>query len=303
MAFGRAYCLAADDQLTPPSSPDARRYKFQQPPRLQLSRLLKRPKLSRKCTTDNVVRPVELESIKQPFPKLLDSPVETESSSTATGSPVDQPELRRVSASYHDLRSLGSHHPLQTPTHVPTPLLPSPITHHFPQKEATYFQFHNPRLPREEGEYRSYDDLHILSYYYDDSRTESLNDIERELDESPSEGGCSLQDDDSNSSASYDLPVTPTNKAPRRIRCSDESDWLANSMTPDERLRRFKARCYQVIQHPISGIANGKDNDSVVSDYATTSYFLLIFEAVCDCQVWCPRNEAEVDSDRSSRFQ
>ena len=270
MAFRRAHCLA-DGQLTPPSSPDAPRLRAtRQGPRLQLSRLLRRSKLAKPSRSNSSTNPLDrpfVSMMKEPFPLLLpDSPVETDCSSTSTVSPIDPPELRRVSASYQDLRSIAARQSLSKPSQPTTPLLPSPIIHDLFEQNESYFQFHNPRLTRTDGEYKSYEDLHILSCYYDNSRTESMLDIERELDDdNVSEGSLSPGDGDNNSTASDDLPRTPNNRPARDTFDSEESGWLANSTTPSERVRRFKARCYQVVQHPMNYRSEEKDENEIVS--------------------------------------
>lgn len=269
MTFRRAHCLA-DGQLTPPSSPEAPRPRVtRHNPRLQLSRILRRPKMAKARELPPQVDPRDQPFVspeKEPFPLLLpESPVETDASSTCTVSPIDLPELRRVSASYHDLRSLAADQSLLKPSQPATPLLPSPITHDLFEQGDAYFQFHNPRLPRSDGEYKSYEDLHILSCYYDDSRTESMNEIERALnDDNVSEASLSPGHADDTSTASEDLPQTPKDREPRATCCSAESDWLANERTPSERMRRFKARCYQVVQHPRNESDERKDENGIV---------------------------------------
>ncbi|EXJ96001.1 hypothetical protein A1O1_01127 [Capronia coronata CBS 617.96] len=72
------------------------------------------------------------------------------------------------------------------------------------------------------------------------------------------------------------MPVTPTesehdhysrNRDTATLSSSDESGWLANTTSHAERRRRFKARFYQVVQHPwtdsfaYSNHAGGEDED------------------------------------------
>jgi hypothetical protein len=268
MAFRRAHCLA-DGQLTPPSSPDAPRQQVSRHgSRLQLSKLLRRPRLHRRLQTRHSIDPLDrpfVSMMKAPL-ILPESPVETDCSSTSTVSPIEPPELRRVSASYQDLRSIAAQQSASKPSQPTTPLFPSPITHELFEQGEAYFQFHNPRLPPTDGEYKSYDDLHILSCYYDDSRSESMLEIERELDDdSVSEPSLDLRDGDDNSTTSEDIPHTPRNRPFRATCSSDESGWLANSTTPSERMRRFKSRCYQVVQHPMDYRREKKDENELVS--------------------------------------
>ena len=278
MSFRKAHCLA-DGQLTPPSSPEAPRQRStRHRPRLQLTKFLRRPRLAKHRHTQCSVDPLErsfVSMMKEPFPLLLpESPVDTDCSSTSTVSPIDPPELRRISASYHDLRLLATEQSVSRPSQPTTPLLPSPIEHDLFEQDPSCFRFRNPRIPRSDGEYKSYDDLHILSCYYDDSRTNSVQEIERELDDdNVSEAALSLGDGDNNSTTSEDMPKTPTNRPIRETFGSEESGWLANSTTPSERARRFKARCYQVVQHPMDYRSDEKDENAIVSTHVCPMTF------------------------------
>ena len=232
MAFRRAHCLA-DQQLTPPSSPDAP-YKrlIWHSPKLQLPRVLRKGKLRKSTRSNNTFDPLAgplVPTMREPFPLLLPaSPVDTEYSSSSNASPIDPPELRRVSASYQDLRSLAARHSVSKPLQPTTPLLPSPIIRDLFEQEDALFPFHNPRPTRDEGEYRSYEDLHILSCYYDDNKTASLDDIERDLEDvNVSETILSGDDGDIDSTVFEDLPQTPTNRPERDTFGSAESGWLA----------------------------------------------------------------------------
>jgi hypothetical protein len=196
-----------------------------------------------------------------------ESPVGSDYTSS-TISPVSPPELRRVPDSYHDLRSAATDHSSKPPR-LETPLLPSPIAYDIGGPDEPLFRFHNPRLVRSTNEYKSYDDLHILSCYYDDSKTASLQDIEKQLDDGRDNHSEDLMEevDDANSSTTdtEDAPVTPRNQARRSTVCSEESDWLASTRSHSERLRRFKARYYQVVQHPVSTKRQESKEDQIVS--------------------------------------
>ncbi len=178
--------------------------------------------------------------------------METDSSSTSTTSPIDPHGLRRMPESYQDLRHVAAQQVMPIPSKLMTPLLPSPISHGFFEQDESYFRFRHPRLARDD--YKSYEDLHILSCYYDDAKTESMDDIERALDEDlvSEEAITSGDGDDDSLSSSDDMPHTPIPKSERKNSSAEEADWLANSRSPSERLRRFKARCYQVVQHPMN---------------------------------------------------
>ncbi|OAP58148.1 hypothetical protein AYL99_07238 [Fonsecaea erecta] len=156
-----------------------------------------------------------------------------------------------MSASYHDLRALARK---QVPSRPVSPLLPSPIVG-APQKESQpYFRFHNPRerLPTPVLSDDSLDSLHILSYYCD------------EQDQASHSGHGTLEDDNL-STASESTPVTPRDDDEYRgTLCSDESGWLANTTSHQERMRRFKARYYQVVQHPCTSVDTGDNEDGVM---------------------------------------
>lgn len=269
MVFGRAHCMAADSQLTPPSSPDTARQKSNRTgPRLCFSKLLRRPKMLTKCPSSDAVAPIghHYHLLAKDFALLPESPAATECSSAGTISTDEPlPELRRVSASYHDLRSFASHQCVPLPPQPTTPLLPSPDTPELCQEDGTYFQFRNPRLPRDQSDYQSYEDLHILSCYYDESEAGSLDDTVRELEGSSHEANNSFGDDASDTIHSEDLQRTLKPSTAQQTLCSEEADWLANSTTPDERLRRFKARCFQVIQYPLHGVQDENAPNSIVS--------------------------------------
>lgn len=261
--FRMPHCLA-DGQLTPPESPDAPNSKpaTRNGPRLQLPRLLRRtktdhdqPHLSVRRTSP--VRPYVSE-MKAPFPlRLPDSPTESDCSSSPSSSPMFAPELRRRSPTYHDLRSLAAQQKRQISRRVNTPLLPSPIEKDEMTQSDSYFTFNNPRKPRPK-EYHSYQDLHILSCYCEDKDKQDANVDSPARRVEGSED--TRQDDDSRSISTVDTPTTPTDQIYRiSAYQSDESGWLANQSSLEE--RRFKARCYQVVQQ-VPTDAN-KDEDVV----------------------------------------
>jgi hypothetical protein len=279
MAFRKAHCLA-DGQLTPPSSPDAPRQRVTRHiPRLQLSKLLRRPKLTKSSSSSQPHHPVDrpyVSTMKEPFLLLLpDSPKDTDCSSLPTVAPVDPRELRRVAVSYHDLRSIAAQQSTSRPSPAAT-LLPSPINHELFEQDESYLPFRNPRLTKTDGEYKSYEDLHILSCYYDDSKAASMQEIERQLeDDNVSEASLSPDNEGNDSTASEDLPRTPDDRPVRATFGSNESDWLANTTTQTERLRRFKARYYQVVQHPMDHVKDKKDENEIVSiPFTSTSRHL-----------------------------
>ena len=276
----RAHCMA-DGQLTPPSSPDAVRRALPRS-KLQISKFLRRPKIVKKDTalTSHRVESTVTRSVNDrmdPFPLLLPaSPLDSENSSTLTVSPVPQPELRRMSTSY-DLRSIAARHSVFKATPVSTPLLPSPIDQGTSEADQSYFRFHNPRaLPPCEEDYTSYEDLHILSCYYDGSKPGSMDEIEKALEEDDclSQGSLMSEDVDGDSdSTETEVPRTPPEQINCSTACSSEGNWLASDQSHEERLRRFKARCYQVVQHPMSDRRDKREvDDQIVGDHRYWKY-------------------------------
>jgi len=250
----RANCLT-EDQLTPPSSPDTFKSR-RSGPRLHLSRLLKRSRSSKK--TGRTQR-ASVKEMKAPFPLILpESPPVTEAGSDGTPSPQ---ELRRVPSNYHDLREMAKQQG-ELPPRLATPLLPSPLMDDRNSPAGSYFRFHNPRA-NNESSYKSYEDLHILSYYA------QQRDIEVEVEEDgydEEQEDAQLEMDDDLDSVTDDMPQTPEDRTNRETTCSDESDWLANTTSHGERMQRFKARCYQVVEHPMrNGGARYNDDEEVVS--------------------------------------
>ncbi len=248
--------------MTPPSSPlpPAR-----DGPRLQLSRLLRRSKTVKSNSSgshqDKFRTRPSVTNMRAPFPLILpDSSSLAEDNSTC--SPPSSAGLRRMYTSFNDLRGLAQHQVTASPT---TPLLPSPITGDFPRASESYFKFHNPReqpaTPTSTDE--SLDSLTILSYHCDDLADDPWKPAAEAL-----EGISSYREtleDDAQSTASESMPVTPLEQECRPTICTDESDWLANTTSPDERRRRFKSRYYQVVQQPWTETDKDNSDSKVVS--------------------------------------
>ncbi|OCT55124.1 hypothetical protein CLCR_00010 [Cladophialophora carrionii] len=238
---------AREGRMTPPSSPIQPR---RNAPKLQLSRLFHRSKLvnskqSGLLQDDLRTRP-SVTNTKEPFPLLLPGP----SSIVADGSSSVNPpnaELRRMSASYNDLRVLAQHQPASSPV---TPLFPSPIARGSGRDCEPYFKFHNPRTRPQSpsSEDSSVDSFNVLSYYCDDPAD---NLWQPEDESSRNHSSCrEALEDDNQSTASESMPATPLEQEYQPTFCTDESDWLANTTSYDERMRRFKSRYYQVVQQP-----------------------------------------------------
>ena len=274
----KAHCLA-DGQLTPPSSPDeTSKPHARTGPRLQLSKLLRRPKAGKSNNIIHISHPTEIRTLQMPacvsemelpLPILYpDSPVNSDRSGSTEVSPTSAPELRRISASYQDLRSAAALQTSPKLSHNTTPLLPSPITCDTKDPGGSYFQFRNPRIEKTVCEYKSYDDFRILSCYYDESNTASLQDIQQSLEDvqhdPPSTPPIVGDDDYASSTETEDMPITPRDQVRRPTVCSEEGDWLASTRSHTERMRRFKARCYQVVQHPMSSRKTQDNEDQIV---------------------------------------
>ncbi|ETI27560.1 hypothetical protein G647_00009 [Cladophialophora carrionii CBS 160.54] len=152
-----------------------------------------------------------------------------------------------MSASYNNLRVLAQHQAASSPV---TPLFPSPIARESARECEPYFKFHNPRQrPQTSSSEDSYvDSFNILSYYCDDP-TDNLWQPEDRSSRDHSSCREALEDDNQ-STASESMPATPLEQEYQPTFCTDESDWLANTTSYDERMRRFKSRYYQVVQQP-----------------------------------------------------
>jgi hypothetical protein len=150
-----------------------------------------------------------------------------------------------MSISYSNLRALAQ----RQAGIAASPLLPSPISKDFPSQTQSYFKFHNPR-PRKPVPVTQDDDedkLDLLSYYCESNSNDlTLTTVDPAETSSLSEE--ETLEHDSMSTASVSVPLTPVEDELTPTCYSDESDWLANTTSHDERLRRFKARFCQVVQ-------------------------------------------------------
>jgi hypothetical protein len=218
--------------------------------KLHFSRLLRRSKtvISRAQDRIRTDRPnaittrSSVTNMRAPFPLLL-----PESPSVR---PVpDSPELRRMYISYSNLRALAQRQAGLAST--ASPLLPSPMSKGFPAQTQSYFKFHNPRLrrPVPVPQDDDADKLDFLSYYLE-SKSNDLTLATTNQAEISSLSDKETLEHDSMSTASESMPSTPVEDELTPTCYSDESDWLANTTSHDERLRRFKARFCQVVQQP-----------------------------------------------------
>ncbi|RMZ91389.1 hypothetical protein DV736_g1370, partial [Chaetothyriales sp. CBS 134916] len=196
------------------------------------------------------------------------SPVDTERSWSAMSSP--HPDLRRVSVRHKDLRlaaseSSESPEPLEPwspqPSQSSTPLLPSPIPwEREDEPTSAVGPPSSSRRAKAGQEYKSYADLHILSFYNSDSRDTSLSELNQRLnDQSEPYSEESLFDEDCSyvsSSETNGTPPTPTELVQSLTACSEESDWPASTQSHGERTKRFNARCCQVVQVPVEAKEN-----------------------------------------------
>lgn len=256
--FRLTHCMT-EGQMTPPSSPTFP--PLRNGPRLQLSRLLRRSKSMRLKQSGLGDRShtasthPSLFELRVPCPLFLpDSPSATESDST-----LPSPGLRRMSTSYNNLYALAQRQANSSPV---TPLLPSPICRQGRDGEQTFFKFHNPRDRISISSEGPIDSLQILAYYCSDADDDGEQHAEAEQDDFSRH---MLTEDDGLSSSSDSLPVTPDNQESGVEFRSDESDWLANTTSHEERRRRFKARFYQVVQHPCTEVNREHGEDEVVS--------------------------------------
>ena len=267
MAFYQATWPASlsssgDEQIAAPSPhvPTSRTVS-----RLQLSRLFRRSR-SVKSKSEGVTRNrfrtrPSVTNMRTPFPLLLpESPSAIDGDSLSSAG--FQCGLRKMPASYNDLRSLAQPRTTLNPL---TPLLPSPISKDFPRESDSFFKFHNPRehpptLPSNEDDLDSCD---ILSYYCNDFDDETWHRNKKSVGGQYSDQ--EVLEDDSQSTASESMPVTPTEQEIRPACCTDESDWLANTTSHDQRMQRFTSRYYQVVQQPWTKIDTEDDENKVVS--------------------------------------
>lgn len=258
--FQLTHCMN-EGQMTPPASPSLQ---ARHGPKLQLSNFFRRPKSIRSKPTGfhdrtrtTTVRPSVVE-MKAPFPLLLpESPSVTENSPSI---PSLSPGLRRMSASYCDLRAVAQRQANSSPQ---TPLLPSPISRGPDIQDHGYFHFQKPCIQRDSlADTNSLDSEDILTYYCDNQhyckdktrgyRRDSWTTHDTEIA------------DEEQSTASESMPVTPSGQEYCDTIRSDESGWLANTTSHEERMRRFKTRFYQVVQHPWTSTLQGSGEDEVV---------------------------------------
>ncbi|RMD42080.1 hypothetical protein DV735_g3050, partial [Chaetothyriales sp. CBS 134920] len=112
-----------------------------------------------------------------------------------------------------------------------TPLLPSPISREHKDRPGTG------------QEYKSYADLHILSFY-DGNAATRMAELSSQLLTDEAEQHAS-DSSDSPSEETEDLPATPS--APVQ---SEEPDWPLSATSPPNKTKRSNARCCQVVQVP-----------------------------------------------------
>lgn len=229
--------------------------------RLQISKLLQRTRSVRSKANGlqsrlrRMATGSSLPQIKAPFSlKLTPTPRMSEEQSSTT---LCSRELRRSGTSSEDLRGLARQHAVGPGT----PLLPSPITHDSKHEEDSYFGLSDTRAANQTLNDAVLDKLQILSYYCNEEDSGSTTGgylcCESATDDKASEN------DDS--TASDSVPVTPIDQISHPFVCSDESGWLANTTSHDERQRRFKARVYQIVQHPCNQYDPEYADDQVVS--------------------------------------
>ncbi|KAK5046648.1 hypothetical protein LTR84_007409 [Exophiala bonariae] len=259
--FRLTHCMN-EGQMTPPASPSLPQARHG--PKLQLSNLFRRSKSiiskpvgyhDRPRTT--TIRPSVVE-MKAPFPLLLpDCPSVTE---TSPSIPNASPGLRRTSTSYYDLRAFAQR---QANSRPGTPLLPSPISRGPDEPSRRYFNLHNHCKWRDSlADTDSINSEEILTYYCDDIPTHKQPTSGYRRDSWASDD--TQIDDEEQSTASESIPVTPSGQEYCETICSDESGWLANTTSHQERMRRFKTRLYQVVQQPWTSTFKGAGEDEVM---------------------------------------
>lgn len=260
--FRLSHCMS-EDQMTPPASPSLPPARHG--PKLQLSNFFRRYKSTmskpvefhdRPRTTTN--RPSVAE-MKAPFQLLLrECPSVTETSPLI---PNLSPGLRRMLASYCDLRAFAQRQASPGPN--PT-LLPSPISRRPENPSQGYFHFLDPCTWRDSlADTHSINSEEILTYYCDDQSQTKEHASRHRRDLWTSDD--TQIDDEEQSTASESMPLTPSGQEYCETICSDESGWLANTTSHQERLRRLKTRLYQVVQHPWTSTFRDAGEDEVVS--------------------------------------
>ena len=277
--FRLTHCMN-EGQITPPSSPPLTSNPTttaHNGPRLQLIRLLRRSRSIRvkitACQDKTRVaksRPSVIE-MRAPFPLLL--PESPSVIDHAFPSQVSSPgTLRRMSMDYGNLRAVAQQQAaVLTPR---TPLLPSPIV------REPWFDYSNDKNNKKSefgfgrsaycdslSDTASLNSEQILSYYCNNDEDENAGDEVEQQSRIDDEEDKDNDEYENQSTASESMPVTPTelDLEYRDTFSSDESGWLANTTSHEERLRRFKTRFYQVVQHPLSDSLGGEDEDQVVS--------------------------------------
>ena len=257
--FRLAHCMN-EGQMTPPTSPSL---PPRHGPKLQLSKLFRRSRSikfrlnGREDGSRTMATRPSVAKMKAPFPLLLpESPSVT---SKIPSLPALSPGLRRMSNSYQDLRAVAQRQAASSPV---TPLLPSPISRQPDREDQSYFTFHNPRSIRDSlFDDNSLNSEQILTYYCD-SRSDDEEHINQDRRASWSSIGTHI-DEEEQSTSSESIPPTPSEKA-YCATIRSESGWLANTTSHDERMRRFKTRFYQVVQHPWIESKGDSEEDEVV---------------------------------------
>jgi hypothetical protein len=263
--FRSSHCMNYEQQ-TPTSSPESQNLCSQQRGRSPFSGLLRKPRsvratlqatapvMSSTCLCGPQV-PLAEELV---YPMTFPTPASlTLTDDNSTNDRIPTSGLRRRSSSHTDLRTVAQRQPKFKAPRAHIPLLPSPLQIDEPSSTSTtYFYFQNPRLRAGEAKpiednYMSYEDLRILSCYCENSRHcddfESFEDIK-------SEAGIDRTNHHDESSL---LPDQST-------MCSIESDWLADTRSYDERLRRC---CQKRYQHPSSVTIREDTEHEIVSRY------------------------------------
>ncbi|RMZ75575.1 hypothetical protein DV737_g5249, partial [Chaetothyriales sp. CBS 132003] len=173
-----------------------------------------------------------------------------------------RPPLKALIPSKRDEQERGELLPEEPIEHIySTPLLPSPISWER-EHELTSPVVLPPssRRARAAQEYKSYADMHILSFYYGDNEAMSLSErIQHVNDESEHDSEGSLFDEDCSyisSSDTDETTPTPTEPVRRPTACSEDSESPASPKDQGDRMKRFNARCCQVVQVPVRAKEN-----------------------------------------------
>lgn len=269
--FRKAHCINSGLR-TPPSSPESNDSSKRAGPRLHLSKFLQKgdklsARRSRRATNgatppDTCVKRGSrspsraVTEMKEPFPLMLpDSPALTDESLHDE----QKQRLRRVSASYLHLRALAQVRSVPSTSRLNTPLLPSPMFMPGIEKTEANSYFAYPKR-QEKGSPRledisddaPYETHRIISGYCKKERWSLLlNEVRESKQASQLRHTSSPYSQARRTAPTSPQALSPSPKPRKRDRtCSTESDWLANTMSHEERVRRFKQRCFQVVQHP-----------------------------------------------------